>query len=214
MKEIDFLPQWYQDGRRRESNVRRQYVALAGMFLAMVIWNAFAMRSISLANAELNLAEPQAREAAQVCYQFDRLVHQVADCQRDLRRMQALEGRLNMADVLADLSTLIDGPLALESLDVRAARASDSSGADANGLVDAAVRFPIVMKGLAQDAPAVAAVLRRIEGSPCFRQVDLAISRNPGPVDKGGTDGLVREDRPAVAFEIRCLLAVDEPSDE
>jgi hypothetical protein len=213
MKEIDFLPQWYQDGRRRESSVKRQYVALAAMFLIMVTWNAFAVRSISLANAELNRAEPQAREAAQVCYQFDRMVHQVAGCQRELRRMQALEGRLNVAGVLAELSTLIDGPLALESLEVTAERASEPSGADANGLVDAAARFPIVMKGVAQDAPAVAAVLRRIEGSPYFRQVNLAISRNPGPVDRTAPEGLPRAERPAVTFEIRCLLAVDEPSE-
>jgi hypothetical protein len=212
MKEIDFLPQWYQDGRRRESSVKRQYVALAAMFLVMVVWNALAVRSISLANAELNRAEPQSREAAQVCYQFDRLVHQVADCQKELRRMQALEGRLNVAEVLAELSTLIDGPLALESLEVKAERASEPSGSGANGLVDAATQFPIVMKGLAQDAPAVAAVLRRVEGSPCFQQVNLAISRNPGPVDRARTDGLGHGDRPAVAFEIRCLLRVDESS--
>jgi hypothetical protein len=212
MKEIDFLPQWYHDGRRRESNVKRQYIALAVMFLLMVMWNALAMRSISLASAEVDRAEPQAREAEQVCLQFDRLVHQVADSQRDLRRMQTLEGQLNVADVLAELSTLIEGPLALENLEIRADRAFDLTTTDANGLVDAAVRFPIIMKGLAQDAPGVAAVLKRIEGSPCFRQVNLAISRNPGPVEGTRTDGLDRGTRPAVAFEIRCLLVFDRPS--
>ncbi len=210
MKEVDFLPQWYQESRRRESSVKRQYVALAALFLLMVVWNAFAMRSASLAQAELSRDEPKAKEAERVCYQFDHLVRQVKDRREGLRQMRALEGRLDLAAMLAELSTLIDGPLALESLGVTAERSCETGGTDASAWVDEPVRFPVVMKGLAQDAPAVAEVLRRIEASPCFRQVNLVLSRNPGPVD--GTKAVERSigDRPAVAFEIRCFLVPEQ----
>ena len=212
MKEVDFLPQWYQESRRRESSVKRQYVALAALFLIMVVWNAFATRSASLARAELSRDEPQAREAERICYQFDHLVRQMQDCREGLHQMRALEGQLDLAAVLAELSTLIDGPLALESLEVTAERACEPGAPDANTWVDGPVRFPVVMKGLAQDALAVAEVLRRIEASECFRQVNLVISRNPGPTDGTKTADQEACSRPTVAFEIRCFLAPDQLS--
>jgi hypothetical protein len=210
MKEVDFLPQWYQEGRRRQSSVKRQYVALAVLFLIMVVWNAFAVRSASLASAELSRDEQQAKEAERICYQFDHLVRQVKDCREGLCEMRALEGQLDLAAVLAELSTLIDGPLALESLEVTAERASEPGGTDPNAWVGGPVRFPVVMKGLAQDAPAVAEVLRRIEASECFRQVNLVISRNPGPTDGTTTADQQACSRPTVAFEIRCFLVPEQ----
>jgi len=212
MREVDFLPQWYQEGRRRESSVKRQYVALAILFLLMVIWNAFAMRSVSLAQADLRRDEPQAREAERVCYQFDHLIREVKDRRAGLRQMRTLEGQLDLGALLAELSTLIDGPLVLESLEVTAERACEPGGMDASTRAGEPVRFPVVMKGLAQDAPAVAEVLRRIEASPCFRQVNLVISRNPGPVDGARAVDRPVGGRPTVVFEIRCFLTPEQLS--
>jgi hypothetical protein len=36
MKEIDFLPEWYRDGKRRESHYRTQYLAIGCLFAVMV----------------------------------------------------------------------------------------------------------------------------------------------------------------------------------
>jgi hypothetical protein len=47
MKEIDFLPEWYKEGRRRRLHMRRQYAVLMVFFLAMVTYNTIATHKIS-----------------------------------------------------------------------------------------------------------------------------------------------------------------------
>ena len=42
MKELDFLPEWYKDRRRRHSLMRRQYIALVAVFLLMMAFNLTA----------------------------------------------------------------------------------------------------------------------------------------------------------------------------
>ena len=70
MKEVDFLPQWYRESRRRQSSVQRQYVVLGTLFLIMVMWNAMATRSISLATADLAGDEPQRLREIRVAEKF------------------------------------------------------------------------------------------------------------------------------------------------
>ncbi|GAI77577.1 unnamed protein product, partial [marine sediment metagenome] len=61
MREIDFLPNWYKSGRRRQISYRTQCVALGGVFVVMMVWSFVAGHSISKATAEL--AEEAARQA-------------------------------------------------------------------------------------------------------------------------------------------------------
>ena len=221
--EVDFLPQWYRESRRHQSSVQRQYVALGAIFLIMVLWNALATRSISLATADLAEAEPQQVEADHLCYQYDGLVRALTHRREALSLMQHLEGRLDLASVLAELSALIDGPVAMESLEVIAEEASGPSPsgdspaarpANVGALVRGTVRFQVVMKGLAQDAQAVAATLKAMETSAYFRQVTLVISRPGQPVeDQTGGSGTRPTAGPGLRFEIRCYLATEGAPD-
>jgi len=221
MTEVDFLPQWYRESRRRQSSVQRQYVVLGAIFLIMIVWNAMATRSISLATADLAEAEPKQIEADRLCYQYDCLVRALTHHREALDLMQDLEGRLDLASVLAELSALIDGPVAMESLEVITERASGPSPSGAASAAEPAnagtplggtVRFQVVMKGLAQDAPAVAATLKAMEASAYFRQVTLVISRPLQSVeDRTDASGSRPTAGPGLRFEIRCHLATDLP---
>ncbi len=51
MKDIDFLPEWYKSGKRREVSYRTQYMALGGVFLVMAVWSLTTTHSISQARA-------------------------------------------------------------------------------------------------------------------------------------------------------------------
>ncbi len=53
MKEIDFLPEWYKSDKRRMASYRTQCVVLGGIFAIMMVWNFFAVGSISRAEAEI-----------------------------------------------------------------------------------------------------------------------------------------------------------------
>ena len=68
MKEIDFLPEWYKSGRRRQMSYRTQYAALACIFVVMLVWNFLTARSVSQAKAELaqeKVRQAQAKNAAE-----------------------------------------------------------------------------------------------------------------------------------------------------
>jgi len=52
MKEIDFLPEWYKSGRRRQVSYRTQYIALGGVFVVMMVWSLITTHSISKARAQ------------------------------------------------------------------------------------------------------------------------------------------------------------------
>lgn len=214
MKDIDFLPEWYKETRRCQSSVQRQYLALGGLFLVMVVWNALAMRSISLASAELAAAEPQRTEAERVCYEFDHLVQQLIDRRQELAGHQDMECRVDVASVLAELSAVIDDRVALESLSVvsepvaAGSASGPRSGAPAvDPLAGTRGRIQIVMKGLAQDPPAAAALLKAMEASAYFTHVTLVVSRD---LDLTDPQALTAADGETpghgLAFEIRCLL--------
>ena len=230
MRDVDFLPEWYKEGRRRQSSVQRQYVALGMLFLIMVVWNAVATRSISLATVDLADAEPRKAEAERICNQFDHDVRQLAERQQGLHRFQDLESRPDVASILAEVSALIGEKVVLETMELRAegpvtnkfegpsgpkrlegASAAQASGAfaHASGLV----RFRVTMKGLAQDAQAVASLLKAMETSTFFRQVCLVYSRDQA---SSGEPRMVPGDagasRHALAFEIGCFLAYGQNS--
>ena len=58
MKDIDFLPEWYKSGIRREVSYRTQYIAMGGIFLAMAVWSLATSHSISKARAEFGDMAP------------------------------------------------------------------------------------------------------------------------------------------------------------
>jgi len=219
MKEVDFLPQWYRESRRRQSSVQRQYLVLGVLFLIMVMWNAMATRSISLATADLAGAEPQRIVAERICYQYDELLRQVTHRRQGLRLLQDLEGGFDLASVLAELSALIDGPVVLESLEVMTERTSPSSPSrppsvaetpDVTASAERPVRFQVVMKGLALDATTVAVILKAMETSAYFRQVTLVISRNiESHADRMNVPGSKGTAPLSLVFEIRCFLATE-----
>lgn len=192
---MDFLPEWYKENRRRRLSAHRQYLALGVLFLIMAAWNARAMRSISMAGAEVAAAEPRRMEAEQVCTEFDDLVRQLGDRWQELRGYRDRECRVDVAGVWADLSEVIDGCVALETLDV-VAEPAGGDGRDCR----------IVLKGLAHDPPAVAALLNAMEGSAHFRQVTLVVSRDLDPADPQARTVEGGPSQYGVAFEIRCLV--------
>ncbi len=54
MKDIDFLPEWYKNGVRREVSYRTQYMVLGGVFLVMTVWSLITTHSIAKARAEFD----------------------------------------------------------------------------------------------------------------------------------------------------------------
>jgi Tfp pilus assembly protein PilN len=220
MKEIDFLPTWYRSGRRRQISYRAQYVGLAGIFVVMMVWNFIATHSLSKATAELAGAELKSAGAESTAQEFTKIKSEAAHLQEKARTIEEIDSKIDVANVLAEISFLVDKKIVLSKVEFVAEKFSgrqggkpnsgsavrvvggDFSGKEVLPLGD--VRFKVVINGVASDASDVAALICKLEDSPYFCQVIPSFLRNKEmktPAKVTGENFQVSE------FEISCELA-------
>jgi len=84
MKEIDFLPEWYKSGRRRQVSYRTQYIALVSVFVVMVVWNFIATHSISKVRAQHAQMSTRQAEAEGLSAKFAELKGELRGLQEKL----------------------------------------------------------------------------------------------------------------------------------
>jgi hypothetical protein len=233
MKEIDFLPEWYKDSRRREFSYRTQYIALAGIFVVMVVWNFTTAYSISKAKAELVQMSASKAEAERTSVKLDSIKSKVASLQKKVESVEKIESKIDFASVLAEMSFLIDERIVLSKVQFIAEKFADEQQAkpnvvsavrvagikigDKGALPVGDVRFKVVMGGVAADASDVAALVCKLEDSPYFCNVILLYSRDkqvrretnpavrPQISEKGVSEP--QENFLVSEFEISCYLA-------
>jgi len=219
MKEIDFLPEWYKSGRRRQVGYRTQYVVLGCVFVVMVVWNFIAAHSISKATAELNQEVVRQTEAQSMSQEFAGLKGEAADLQKKAERIKEIDSKIDVASVLAEMSFLIDEKIVLSKVEFDAETFADKQGKKPNRgsavrvvggslagketpLGD--VRFKVVVSGVASDASDVAKLVCNLEDSPYFCQIIPSFSRNKKMQIGAGS---AKQDFQVSEFEIACFLA-------
>jgi hypothetical protein len=196
MREIDFLPEWYKSGRRREVSYRTQYIALSGVFVVMMVWSLTTTRSISKARAESAQMSARQSQAESVSVKLAELESELRGLQKRAESMEEIDSKIDVASVLAEMSFLIGENVVLNEVEfvaekfvnkqetkrsqragaiVRALRAKSGEQRD---LPLGNVRFKVVIAGVAADASDVAALICKLEDSPYFCQVVPSFSRN------------------------------------
>jgi len=222
MKEIDFLPEWYKSGRRRQISYRTQYVALGGIFVVMLVWSFIADRSVSKAKAELAQTTARASFAESGSQEFAKIKDQVTELQKKANILGKIDSKIDVAGVLAEVSFLIDESVVLGRVELgaetfagrqegktfqragAAVRVAGRSfaGKEMRSLGD--VRFKVVISGIAADASDVAELICKLEDSPYFCLVYPSFSRNKKIQVE---TGLGKENFRVTEFEIGCYLA-------
>jgi cell division protein FtsB len=222
MKEIDFLPGWYKNGRRRQVGYRTQYVALGGVLVVMVVWNFIAANSISKAkaqSAQVAAAQSQAESASR---EFTDLKTQIAKLQKQAQSIEQIDSNIDVTSVLGELGYLIDKKIVLGKVEFVAEKFADKQAAvpGSSSVARAVltqsiekqaplgdVRFKVVMHGIAAQAGDVAALICKLEDSPYFCQVVPSFSRNAEvkaanyPAGQGSTGQ--REEAPDTRESVR-----------
>jgi len=217
MREIDFLPNWYTSGRRRQISYRTQCVALGGVFVVMMAWNFVAGRSISKATAELAQETARQAEAESASREFAAVKSEVTRLQKKVKSIEEIDSKIDVASVLAEMSFLVGEKIVLNKVEFGAERFAGKQGGrpDSGSAVRVSrpkfggkgapfvgdVRFKVVIGGVAADAGDVAALICKLEDSPYFCQVYPSFSRNRKIKVRAGEDLQVSE------FEISCYLA-------
>ncbi|MCX5635713.1 MAG: hypothetical protein NTW55_07750 [Planctomycetota bacterium] len=228
MKEIDFLPEWYKNGKRRKLGYRTQYIVLGGIFAVMMVWNFVAAHSVSKAALGIAGLECQQRSAENTSKEYAKIESELSQLRKKTAVLDQIDSRIDVAVVLAEISFLIDRKIVLEKVvfssepfaakspnagnKVRIAGDSLPSAQNLAGKI----RFKVVINGVAAEAGDVAELIRRFEGSSYFCQVYPSFSRNKKVktssrlvenlpnLKKDGDSG---DDYQVSEFEIGCYLA-------
>ncbi len=233
MAEIDFLPVWYKDNKRRQISMRRQYIALGTVFVAMMMWNLIATNSISKATVQLSQAEAERAEAEDAIVQTARINNQVTHLHEKAQFIEKIDSRIDVGGVLAEFSFLVGERIVLSRVEFIAERFTDEQQGKQKKTSSVRVaktklgekqkaplgdvRLRIMLQGIAADASDVAALICRLEDSPYFQRVYPSFSRNTklkvasnvssGTSDVLNQDGNTENVVDGTEFEISCYLA-------
>ncbi len=236
MKEIDFLPEWYKSGRRRQVSYRTQYIALGGVFMVMVVWNFITTHSISKARAQYAQMSTRQAEAEGLSAKFAELKSELRGLIKKTESIEEIDSKIDVASVLAELSFLIDERIVLNKVVFDAEKIEDKQRAEPSppaGTVVRAVRtelsekrklplgdvrFRVVIDGVAADASGVASLICKLEDSPYFCQVvpsfsrtaEINVTSNPSHRSRTKKVNSGREAGGKIQvseFEIGCYLA-------
>ncbi len=233
MKEIDFLPNWYKNVRRQQVTYRTQYVALGGLFIIMLVSNFVTGRSISRAQAHLTGLEEMASAAKGVSAQYGGVAGQIAALEKKNDVLKQIDSRINIGDVLAELSFLVGKKVVLTRVELVAEKFNEQQASKAGSgfavrpagfgsggkgeLFLGDVKFKVVLGGIAADASEVGEFVCRLEDSAYFCTVYPAFTRNKQikiAVSSSGavqsTGRISRDQEGSIQlneFEISCYLA-------
>ena len=203
MKEIDFLPEWYKSGRRRQVSYRAQYIAISGVFVVMVVWSFIATHSISKARAQYAQMATNQAQAEKVSAKLAELQNEISVLRQNADSIEEIDSRIDVAGVLAELSFLIDEKIVLRKAEFISERFVDededklspaavfrvvqANSSNKKELPIGNVRFKVVIAGVAADASDVATLMCKLEDSPYFCQIVLAFSRGDTEIGIEGT---------------------------
>jgi len=215
VKEIDFLPEWYKSGRKREVGYRTQIIGMGGVLVIMIVWNVVTAHSISKARAIVERNISMQAEAESVSLEFAKIKSEMAEWQKKLKSMEEMDSRIDVPGVLAEMSYLIDDNIVLSQVEFDAERFEDKASRQTNNVIRVAggsllgrgklplgdVRFKVLIKGVATDASDIAELICRLEESPYFCLVYPSFSRNR-KMKVGPEKNLTVSE-----FEISCYLA-------
>jgi hypothetical protein len=194
MKEIDFLPEWYKSGKRREISYRTQYIALSGVIVVMIVWSFITARSISIAGAQLIQMQTRQTRAEGLSIKLCELKSKLRALEEKAESIEKIDSKIDVASVLAEMSFLIDKKVVLSKVEFIAEKIEnkhqDKLAPIGSNIVRAAqgamnskqvplgdVRFRVVIGGVAADASDVGALIIMLEKSPYFCQVVPSFSR-------------------------------------
>lgn len=196
MKDIDFLPEWYKSGIRREVSYRTQYIALGGVFVVLAVWSFTTSHSISKAKAEFADMAARHSQAESVSKDLAALEDQLGNLRKRLESMEEVDSKIDVASVLAEISFLMNEEIVLDKVEFIAEKfpgqQKDNASPVAGAVVRAVrvknrqqeqlplgnVRFKVVISGVAANPSDVAALTCKLEESPYFFQVVPAFSRS------------------------------------
>lgn len=186
MKEIDFLPEWYKQGRVEQRKHREFYVAMGLIVIIMAVWSIFAngrvvaarARNTSLANARLMQARFEE--------EYFTTEKECEELKAKAAILKSVESRISVSDVIAEITYLLGDKVVMKKLEIRTEpleKINKTEGVriaseTASSPLAKDEKFKVIIGGFAPDAGKVAEIINRLEQSDYFFKVVPFFSRN------------------------------------
>jgi hypothetical protein len=211
MKEIDFLPEWYKSGKRRQVNYRVQYIILAGVFTIMMVWNYVSASSASKVRAKYLEMETRQSQSEKVSTELNEYKKDITVLREKEKLLDGIDSQIIVSNVLAEISYVVNERIVLNKIEFISENIPDkkntekiqqpvsvvrsSSQASGNKTVKTLgnVRFKVLISGVAAGGSDVAALLCSLEDSLYFSRVDLSFSKE-AEVNKAKTGTATKQD--------------------
>jgi Tfp pilus assembly protein PilN len=190
MKEIDFLPDWYKESRRKKAAHHKQYTIIFVLFAAMVVWAFSASYTLNSANAKLKRAEQTIKQNQKITDEYDKRKQELEQLEEKRKIINQLDDHINIPAVFAELSHIIHQDAVLARLLIDTEKYEPNQKKSKSKIVAAGsnkksddkqkdyYRFRITITGLCNDAADVAALISNLEDSAYFCQIVPGFSRN------------------------------------
>jgi hypothetical protein len=226
VKDIDFLPEWYKDRRRRHCMVRRQYIALAAIFVGMMTFNVTAMYRATRVAADLARHADRQMSAEAVVHEFDRVTKELNQMKTKADLVRRIDTRFDVAAILAEISHIVDESVVLSKIQMVAepviqaqapGRGKGTKGRAADKGEEAQPEMPLgdaklrlVLAGVSVYPASAAELVWRLDESPYFQRVSPSFydkTKIPAQPSSGTAGAKSSETRDVTSFEITCYLA-------
>jgi hypothetical protein len=208
-KEIDFLPEWYKAGRKRKVSYKRQYTAITSLFAILVAWSFVVDHSASVASAKIDRRDAYITINQKLTAEYNQIKGELLAIKAKADLLDSLSPKVDFANVIAELSFVINENIMLSTLDV-AVEPIENKPENSQPVVniggkddssDQAMpyenrRFKVSLAGIAAGAPDVAMLISQLEASPYFCNIIPGFSKT-----KEINENLVTE------FQITCYVA-------
>jgi len=194
MKEIDFLPEWYKSGIRRQVNYRLQYIILSGAFAVMMVWNFVTAGSISNARAKYMQMGKIQLQSKVASIELEQCKSEIAVLHEKEKILNSIDSNIDVSNVLAELSFIISERIVLEKVELISELIPDKQNTEQKSQSLSVVKstvpgsststllgnvcFRVLIDGVAANGSDVAALLCDLEDSPYFNRVNLLYAKD------------------------------------
>ena len=202
MKEIDFLPEWYKAGKRLKASYRRQYLVVAGVMLAMLVWGLSTSYSVSAARGQVSIIKESLAINGPIGKRCGEYQLKIEDLKEQKKILDKLGQHTTMSSIMAELSYLCDDRIRIDKFTVVSESFRESmtgkakvsvrisSGATDGepDLLELDLRMKVNISGLASDSSGVGSLISKLEQSDYFCHIVPGYSRPKAVGDKDVTE--------------------------
>jgi len=209
MNEINFIPDWYSQGKSRRRSYRTQYIVLGCVFGACAMWSLVSGMALSNAKAAADRqADTDSVSNTAVASEYNHIQADIAKLSRKEQILSKLDNKINVAALLAEISFLLDNNIVLSKIELQPESFSDKlKSANSMAVIigrasvntkflQEPVRCKVILKGIAATAGDVASLISELESSLYLRNVVPGVMKNKEMKDYTATE-----------FEISSYLA-------